>query len=196
MIIEIVRAHSGRSLYSSLLHRWIVKTLVRCCCTGWWRSPHFTHGFPYIGPHIILALEAPTKIVMDNILIFWFIFQRKEGLTFHVNFLLGRQFTWNVKLHFSEEIKIKNGMLSADVVIGARRVNDTCSPKGRCILLSKNTYKLIITKTRLFKYNENFTTKKWKFSEKTADIFHISAQNIDCGYSLELPQWGSSNEYP
>ena len=26
-------------------------------------------------------------------------------------------------------------------------------------------------------------------------IFHISAQNIDCGYSLELPLRGSSNEY-
>ena len=24
--------------------------------------------------------------------------------------------------------------------------------------------------------------------EKNADIFHISAQNIDCGYSLEPPR--------
>ena len=38
--------------------------------------------------------------------------------------------------------------------------------------------------------------KNWKFSDKNSDIFHISAQNIDCGYSLELPCWGSSNEYP
>ena len=54
-----------------------------------------------------------------------------------------------------------------------------------------------ITKTRLFKYIENFTTKKkWKFSDKNSDIFHISAQNIDCGYSLEPPRWGGSNEYP
>ena len=27
-------------------------------------------------------------------------------------------------------------------------------------------------------------------------IFHISAQNIDCGYSLEPPHRGGSNEYP
>ena len=27
-------------------------------------------------------------------------------------------------------------------------------------------------------------------------IFHISAQNIDCGYSLEPPWRGGSNEYP
>ena len=33
-------------------------------------------------------------------------------------------------------------------------------------------------------------------SDKKPDIFHISAQNIDCGYSLELPRRGGSNEYP
>ena len=53
-----------------------------------------------------------------------------------------------------------------------------------------------ITKTRLFKYIENFTTKNWKFSDKKSDIFHIIAQNIDCGYSLEPPRRGGSNEYP
>ena len=31
---------------------------------------------------------------------------------------------------------------------------------------------------------------------KNSDIFHISAQNIDCGYLLEPPRWGGSNEYP
>ena len=52
-----------------------------------------------------------------------------------------------------------------------------------------------ITKTHLFKYIANFTTKTESFQIKI-DIFHISAQNIDCGYSLELPQRGGSNEYP
>ena len=31
---------------------------------------------------------------------------------------------------------------------------------------------------------------------KNSHIFHISAQNIDCGYSLEPPRRGGSNEYP
>ena len=31
--------------------------------------------------------------------------------------------------------------------------------------------------------------------KKNSDIFHISAQNIDCGYSLEPPRRGGSNEY-
>ena len=41
------------------------------------------------------------------------------------------------------------------------------------------------------KKNENFSIKK-----KKSDIFHISTQNIDCGYSLEPPRRGGSNEYP
>ena len=45
-----------------------------------------------------------------------------------------------------------------------------------------------ITTTRLFKYTENFTTKNGNFPIKNSDIFHISAQNIDCGYSLEPPR--------
>ena len=53
-----------------------------------------------------------------------------------------------------------------------------------------------ITKTRLFNYTENFTTKNWKFSDKNSNIFHSSAQNIDCGYPLEPPRQGASNEYP
>ena len=34
------------------------------------------------------------------------------------------------------------------------------------------------------------------FRLKNSDIFDISAQNIDCGYSLEPPRRGGSNEYP
>ena len=41
-----------------------------------------------------------------------------------------------------------------------------------------------------------FPPKILKFSDKNCDIFHISAQNIDCGYSLEPPRRGGSNEYP
>ena len=37
--------------------------------------------------------------------------------------------------------------------------------------------------------NENFQIKN-------SYIFHSSAQNIYCGYSLEPPRRGGSNEYP
>ena len=45
-------------------------------------------------------------------------------------------------------------------------------------------------------YWKFYHQKKWNFSDKKSDIFHISAQNIDCVYLLEPPQRGSSNEYP
>ena len=35
-----------------------------------------------------------------------------------------------------------------------------------------------------------------KFQLKMFDIFLIVAQNIDCGYTLEPPRRGGSNEYP
>ena len=37
--------------------------------------------------------------------------------------------------------------------------------------------------------------KPERFQEKNSDIFDISAQNIDCGFSLELPRQGGSNKY-
>ena len=55
-----------------------------------------------------------------------------------------------------------------------------------------------------------YAPKTESFQIKKSDIFHISAQNIDCGYSLEPPRRqnidcgyslepprrGGSNEYP
>ena len=38
--------------------------------------------------------------------------------------------------------------------------------------------------------------KTEKSQIKNSDILHISAQSIDCGYSLESPRRGGSNEYP
>ena len=38
--------------------------------------------------------------------------------------------------------------------------------------------------------------KTRKFSDKKIKYFSYSAQNIDCGYSLEPPRRGGSNEYP
>ena len=43
-----------------------------------------------------------------------------------------------------------------------------------------------------FQKTEYFHIKK----QNKTDILHISAQNIDCVYSLEPPRWGGSNEYP
>ena len=45
-------------------------------------------------------------------------------------------------------------------------------------------------------YRKFHLQKPTIFQVKNSDIFHISAQNIDCGYSLEPPRRGGSNEYP
>ena len=39
------------------------------------------------------------------------------------------------------------------------------------------------------------SSPKTEISDKNSEIFHISAQNIDCGYSSEPPHQGGSNEY-
>ena len=77
-------------------------------------------------------------------------------------------------------------------------INNRCT-KQNCnsgTALERSVRKLLdgIRKTCLFKYIENFTTKNGKISDKNSDIFHISAQNIDCGYSLEPPRRGGSND--
>ena len=53
--------------------------------------------------------------------------------------------------------------------------------------LRKHTYSNILK--LLQPKNENFQIKN-------SDIFYLSAQNIDCGYSLEPPRRGGSNEHP
>ena len=53
-----------------------------------------------------------------------------------------------------------------------------------------------ITKTCPFNIQIFFVCKNENFHWKNFDIFLIFAQNIDCGYTLELPQQGGSNEYP
>ena len=60
---------------------------------------------------------------------------------------------------------------------------------NRFLVNMKSTL-LYITKTCLFKYIGNFISKNRKFSDKkkNSDVFYISAQNIDCGYSLEPPR--------
>ena len=56
--------------------------------------------------------------------------------------------------------------------------------------LRKHTY------SNILKILQQQKKKKVHYQIKNSDIFHIPAQNIDFVYSLELPRWCSSNEYP
>ena len=69
----------------------------------------------------------------------------------------------------------------------ALQQNPKRTPSARLLALRKHAYSNML---------KCFQTRKENFQIKNSDIFHISAQNIDCGYSLELPRRGGSNEYP
>ena len=72
-------------------------------------------------------------------------------------------------------------------------------PGSHLSTLLKQTIKIFLIhheNTPIQIYIENFTSKNWNFSDKNSNIFHISAQNNNCGYSLEPPRRGGSNEYP
>ena len=53
-----------------------------------------------------------------------------------------------------------------------------------------------ITKTCLFKYTENFPTKKWKFSDKNFWYFSYFCSKHRLWVLARTPRWGGSNEYP
>ena len=61
--------------------------------------------------------------------------------------------------------------------------------------------KLVLVSTHYANMSVQYTAifhgcKNFNFQMKIFDIFLIFAQNIDCGYTLEPPQRGGSNEYP
>ena len=67
-----------------------------------------------------------------------------------------------------------------------------------CFSISPFHHLDIITKTCLYNFDPfkpHFYIVKLGFTE-VCIIFLISAQNIDCGYSLEPHRRGGSNEYP
>ena len=68
----------------------------------------------------------------------------------------------------------------------ANRIKDRTQPA--CQHHSLRIYAFSITKISLYKYTENSTTKNEICLDKNFDIFFISAQNTDCGYSLEPPR--------
>ena len=73
---------------------------------------------------------------------------------------------------------------------------DNCFPHK--ILSHLCRMKSSITKTRLYNIDPlkpSFYIVKLGFTGVYI-IFLISAQNIDCGYSLEPPRRGGANEYP
>ena len=61
-----------------------------------------------------------------------------------------------------------------------------CNSPDRMVTLRKHAYSNILI---------ILPPKTENFQIKNSDILLISAQNIDCGYSLEPPRRGGSNKY-
>ena len=80
--------------------------------------------------------------------------------------------------------------LSQKVRFLTLRLKDVDSKTSRC------TCSYHYENTPIQMYWKFYHQKIENFQIKNSDIFHISAQNIDCGYSLEPPRRGGSNEYP
>ena len=97
-----------------------------------------------------------------------------------------------MKSHPSEERQEKS---PGSATITSRSPSQT--PRGRMKQTKPNNRKSI-TKTYLYSFDPlkpHFYIVKLEFTGVYI-IFHISAQNIDCGYSLQPPRRGGSNEYP
>ena len=63
-------------------------------------------------------------------------------------------------------------------------------------LLARTEHSKHYENTPIQIYGKFHLQKSKNFQVQKLWIFHISAQNIDCGYSLEPPRRGGSNEYP
>ena len=79
------------------------------------------------------------------------------------------------------------------VAMGLLRENNyTCDISYRLI----SSARLALRKHAYSNILEILQPKNENFQIKISDIFYISTQTIDCGYPLEPPRRGGSNEYP
>ena len=98
--------------------------------------------------------------------------------------LFGHKFHWPMEVGIKKKKKKKRKW--------PRPVFEIILAEAKCFLAKKKKKK---------KKKEAYplpykTTKNENFLIKNSDFLPISAQNIDCGYSLEPPRRGGSNEYP
>ena len=124
-------------------------------------------------------------IVQDNVML-----TESNGLA---GFILNNRFISDVLNDF--EFKIKhwtryiNMTLTSKYFCPRGNIWHLCRQKQMCLIVHYENTPIQI-------YWKFYNQKQENFQKKNSDIFHISAQNIDCGYALEPPRWGGSNENP
>ena len=93
-------------------------------------------------------------------------------------------------------IKQRYAIHPIDMEMKHTKLAEKCSTSNRDAIYQVD--RVIITKTCLYNLDPlkpHFYIVKLRFTGVYI-IFLISAQNKDCGYSLEPPRRGGSNEYP
>ena len=105
----------------------------------------------------------------------------------------------------SKTLTEKKGALKATAPHYKQRAKKIVSKVGQTPIQNKHftrtymkrhTMAEIITKTRLFKYLENFTTKNRKFSDKKSDIFFIFLLKPLRGKTRECHNHSSPSQTP
>ena len=84
-------------------------------------------------------------------------------------------------------------MLWAPIWIAFHKENQKKKKKKKKKGAQKHLINITLRKHAYSNILKVLSPKNENFQIKNCDIFYISAQNIDCGYSLD---WGCSNKYP
>ena len=92
---------------------------------------------------------------------------------------------WDKSAKFNTNKMVKPSLLSPQYLFSTDRSKAVPLWESGFVMVCSSSL-LYITKTPTEIYWK-FNHQNLKFSDKNFDIFHISAQNIDYGYSLEPP---------
>ena len=121
------------------------------------------------GPELLLSVSRPNGVQLE-VFFFFFLLQYSNGVV------------WQAR-----DLQVSKHVVSCWVLIFASLYALSVIYLLPVMTVQKHAYSNILK--ILAPKNGNFQIKK-------SDIFHISAQNIDCVYSLEPPRRGGSNKYP
>ena len=111
----------------------------------------------------------------------------------------------NRKNGFAEIWYVKSGGGLANLISSKKKIEIFFDFVYLSVIYVKSGGGLATTLKQFYSHYENtpiqvywkfYHQEKETFQIKNSDIFHNPAQNIDCGYSLEPPRRGGSNEYP
>ena len=113
----------------------------------------------------------------------------------YFSLILLRKNTYGLKA-LNIQIDITNCELQTSSNAKKKKTNKKKKKKKKTVIGISDKIRYTLRKHAHAIYGKSFGCKNENFHWKKFDIFLIFAQNIDCGYTLEPPRRGGSNEYP